>query len=238
MTTNTLADTWTGPSPVGRVAAPLPAQVMEALRAAILDFRLAPGQRLVERELMEQLGVSRTTVREALRELSSEGLVSLVPQRGAIVTAPSLREAEDLYEVRSALETILIEHFIVGATDRQIAELSSAVDGFAAEAARATDFRRVLDAKDGFYRVLFEGAGSAVLQRLIEGVQARVRVLRTSSIAEVGRAGAAVEELRGVVAAVVERDAATARTRYLTHIENAAKTGLLHLREARRDGSA
>jgi DNA-binding GntR family transcriptional regulator len=77
-----------------------------------------------------------------------------------------------------------------------------------------------------------------VLQQQIEGIQARVRVLRTSSIAEVGRARAAVEELRGVVAAIAGRDARTATARYRVHITNAATTGLLHLREAAADLSA
>lgn len=232
MTINTLADAWSGTSPVGRIATPLREQVIDALREAILDYRLVPGQRLVERELIEQLGVSRTTVREALRELNSEGLVSVVPQRGAIVSSPSLTEAEDLYEVRGALECILIDRFIDRASDAQAADLSVAVEGFAAEADRTDDFRRVLDAKDEFYRVLFIGARSAALQQLVEGIQARVRMLRASSIAEAGRAGAAVEELRGVVRAIVDRDRERAKSRYLAHIRNAAVTGLKHLREA------
>src|SRR5262245_10208805 len=90
--------------PVGRVAAPLREKVVVALRQAIMDFQLKPGQRLVEREIIERLGVSRTTVREALRELASEGLVTVVPQKGAVVSTPTLDAAEDLYEVRASLE--------------------------------------------------------------------------------------------------------------------------------------
>lgn len=243
MTINTLADTWAGSPPLGRDDAPLREQVMEALRTAILDFRLLPGQRLVERELIEGLGVSRTTIREALRDLASEGLVDVFPQRGAVVSAPSLSEAEDLYDVRGALECILIERFIDRASATQVDELAAAVEGFAAEAARGMSdpdqhFRRVLDAKDGFYRVLLVGAGSPTLRQLVEGVQARVRVLRTASISEAGRAGAAAEELRGVVAAIADRDLPTAKARYLTHITNAATSGLQHLRKAASDGAA
>lgn len=232
MTINTLADTWSGDSPVGRVAAPLREQVIDALRAAILDFRLVPGQRLVERELIEELGVSRTTIREALRELNAEGLVNVVPQRGAIVSAPSVRESEDLYEVRGALEGIAIERFIDRASDEQVVDLSAAVDGFAAEAARGSDFRQVLAAKDEFYRVLLIGAASPALQQLVEGIQARVRMLRAASMSEAGRAAAAVEELRGVVRAIAERDHAGAKERYSTHIRHAAESGLQHLHAA------
>src|SRR6188768_4396301 len=109
-TVNALSEAW-GDNPVDRVAAPLREQVIGALRAAILDFRLAPGQRLVERELIEQLGVSRTTVREALRELTSEGLVTVVPQKGAVVATPTLEDAIDLYDVRAALESLVVQRF-------------------------------------------------------------------------------------------------------------------------------
>ena len=85
---------------VGRVAAPLRDQVLELVRGAILDFRYKPGQRLIERELIEQIGVSRTTIREVLRELDAEGLVTTIPQKGAIVVVPTAEEAADLYDVR------------------------------------------------------------------------------------------------------------------------------------------
>ena len=205
-TSNTLADAWTG-NPVGRVAAPLREQVISALRDAILDFRLKPGQRLVERELIEQLGVSRTTVREALRELTSEGLVTVVPQRGAVVSAPSLDEAEDLYEVRAALESLLVERFVERATDEQLAALDAAVDHFEASTNGTDDVRDILDSKDEFYRVLAAGAASQVLQQLIEGLQARVRILRATSISRDGRAAEAAAELRLVSQAALRRDA-------------------------------
>src|SRR5256885_12198463 len=89
---------------VGRVAAPLREQVLDVLRQAILDFRLKPGQRLIERELIEQIGVSRTTIREVLRELTAEGLVTTIPQKGAIVVVPTPGEAADLFEVPPAPE--------------------------------------------------------------------------------------------------------------------------------------
>lgn len=225
------AQTWVG-NPVGRTAAPLREQVIGALRAAILDFRLAPGQRLVERELIEQLGVSRTTVREALRELTSEGLVTVVPQRGAIVTAPSLGEAEDLYDVREALESLLVHRFVERATDDQIEQLDAAVDHFEEMTADTDDVRDILDAKDEFYEVIVAGAGSAALQQLVEGLQARVRVLRATSLSETGRASAAGAELRLVVQAARERDADRAAEACAAHVRSAARIALRHLREA------
>jgi len=230
-TANALSDAWTG-NPVDRVAAPLREQVIGALRAAILDFKLSPGQRLVERELIEQLGVSRTTVREALRELTSEGLVTVVPQRGAVVAAPSLAEAEDLYEIRAVLESLLVERFVERATDQQIERMSNAVEEFARATAGSSDVRTVLDSKDGFYEVLVEGAASPALQSIVESLQARVRLLRATSMGEPGRGEEAAEELRRVVAAARNRKAAEAARACATHVRNAAKTALKQLRAA------
>jgi DNA-binding GntR family transcriptional regulator len=215
---------------MGRIAAPLREQVIEALRRAILDFQLKPGQRLVERELIEQLGVSRTTIREALRELTSEGLVTVVPQKGAMVTAPSLDDAIDLYEVRAALESLVVRRFVERATDEEIASLSATVDDYATVA--AGEVPRMLAAKDGFYAVLIAGAKSPALQQLLGSIQARVQVLRAASLSEAGRSVEVIAELRAVVDAITERDAERASALCAAHVRSASVTALHHLREA------
>ena len=93
------------------MAAPLREQVSDLLRREIVEMRLRPGQRLVERELIKQIGVSRTTIREALRELAAEGLVTTIPQKGAIVAIPSPKEAAEVYEVRALLEGLAAREF-------------------------------------------------------------------------------------------------------------------------------
>jgi DNA-binding GntR family transcriptional regulator len=229
--TNSLAESWTA-EPMGRIAAPLREQVIAALRQAILDFQLKPGQRLVERELIEQLGVSRTTIREALRELTSEGLVTVVPQRGAMVSAPSLEEAVDLYEVRAALESLVVQHFVERASDEQVEQLVATVDHLEVVTDTTENIREALAAKDQFYAVLVAGAKSAALQQLLEGIQARVQILRATSMSEVGRSSQVVAELRGVVNAVQKRDAALASQLTAQHVRNASVTALHSLREA------
>ena len=227
--TNSLSTSWTA-EPVGRIAAPLREQVITALRDAILDFSLKPGQRLVERELIEMLGVSRTTIREALRELTSEGLVTVVPQKGAIVTAPSLDDAIDLYEVRAALESLVVKRFVERATDEQVQRLVGTIESLAALADKSTDIKKILAAKDRFYAVLIEGANSSAMQQLLEGIQARVQVLRATSLSEAGRISEVVVELRAVVAAIAQRDSKRAQKLCAEHIHAAARTALAHLR--------
>ena len=89
---------------VERAPAPIRSRVLDNLRQAILERKLAPGQRLIERELVELTGVSRTSIREALRELAAEGLVTTIPNKGTVVATVTAEEARQLYQVRSALE--------------------------------------------------------------------------------------------------------------------------------------
>lgn len=211
---------------VARVAAPLRQQVHDLLRQAIVELRLEPGHRLIERELVEQMGVSRTTVREVLRELAAEGLVTTIPQKGAVVAVPTTEEAAELYEVRAALEALAARRFVVCATPAHVAALREAF----AEIERVTcdggDIRAMLRAKDRFYEVLLEGAGNGAVGSILAGLQARVRALRASSLSRPGRPAASVEEIRAIVDAVEAGDAEAAAAAALRHVEGAARAGL------------
>lgn len=212
---------------VGRVAAPLREQVLDLLREAILDFRLKPGQRLIERELIEQIGVSRTTIREVLLQLAAEGLVRTIPQKGAIVVIPTREEAAELYDVRLVLEAAAVERFVTRATPEQVRALRAAVEEMAHVAERGgEDVRDVLRANDEFYDVLLEGAGNRTFRTLLSGVQARVRALRASSLSRPGRPAAAVAELRAVVDAIEAGDVERAMARTREHLELAEEAGL------------
>lgn len=220
---------WPGAA-IGRVAAPVREQVIAALRQAILDFHFAPGQRLIERELMEMLGVSRATVREALSVLTSEGLVTVVPQKGAHVSAPSLSESEDLYDVRAALESLVVRRFIERATPEQIARLRASVEVMRAMLADDPDIRDFLAAKDDFYAVLIEGAQSASLAQLLESIQARVRALRVTSLSTENRLARVVQELSELVDAVADHNTDRASRLLTEHIHMAARLALSALR--------
>lgn len=233
MASNSLSDAWAS-EPIGRVAAPLREQVTDSIRQAIMDFDLQPGQRLVERELMERLGVSRTTIREAIRELAAEGLVTVVPQKGAVVTAPSLEDAIDLYEVRASLESLIVQRFVERATDEQVERLAGAVDYLESVTTATSEIREVLRAKDRFYTVLLEGARSAALQQMLDSIRARVQVLRATSLSEAGRPLEVVRELRFIVEAVSRRDVTQASALCAMHIRAASVTALAHLRAEER----
>jgi DNA-binding GntR family transcriptional regulator len=216
---------------VGRVAAPLREQVREVLRRAIVEQHLPPGHRLIERELIEQTGVSRTTVREVLRELAAEGLVKTVPQKGAVVAVPSAQEAAELYEVRAALEGLAARRFVEHATPAEVDELAAALAELERVTADGGDIRALLRAKDRFYDVLLRGSRNQAVHEILAGLKARVGLLRTHSLAQPGRAKRSVREIRAIVDAVRVRDADAAARACAHHVEQAARAGLKGLAE-------
>lgn len=227
----TVDGTWP-PAPIGRVAAPLRDQVLDVVRQGILDFRLRPGQRLIERELMEQLSVSRATVREVIARLASEGLVTNIPQRGAIVTVLTEEEAADIYEMRVSLEGLAAHRFIERATPQKVGELRAAFEGYVVAAPSDGDNLDRLRAKDAFYKVLFEGAASQPLTEMLIMLQSRVRLLRWTSLSVPGRAEETVQEMRAIVEAIEAKDAQAATEACARHVRNAAATALARITES------
>lgn len=227
--TETAASPW-GATPVGRVAAPVKEQVVSAIRDAILDFKLKPGDRLVEREIIDAMSVSRATVREAISVLASEGLVTMVPQKGARVTQPTLEDAEDLYEVRAALESLVVRRFIDRASDPEFDRLVETVDGMAEQLDRDETILDFLKAKDAFYDVLIDGARSGSLTQLLGSIQARVRLLRVTSLATDDRLPRVVQEMRDIVDAICARNPDRAARLMAEHIHMASRLALRTLR--------
>jgi DNA-binding GntR family transcriptional regulator len=211
---------------VGRIAAPLRAQALEILRAAILDFHYEPGRRLLERELMEDLGVSRTTIREVLREIGSEGLVESLPQGGVIVVTPSCKQAREVYEVRSALEALAVRHFAERATDAQVAALRDALTVFERAAGDGGDFRALLRSKEHAYDIVLDGAGNGSVESIQKGLRARVRALDAASLSRPGRPLAELAELRLIVQAIERRDPESAAQATEDHVAQASRAGL------------
>lgn len=211
---------------VERSPALIRSQVLDNLRQAIIDRRLAPGQRLIERELVELTGVSRTSVREALRELAAEGLVTAIPNKGTVVTSVSAEEARQLYQVRSALEGLAGRLFVANATAAQRKALARAMERIERQAAKGIP---ILAAKDAFYDVLFEGGGNEALRSVVGGLHARVSVLRSLSLSVPGRLEHSLAELRAIVAAVQAGDADAAAAACSRHVEEAGRVGLVAL---------
>ncbi len=198
---------------IQRLAAPLRLQVLDGLRRAIIDGRLAPGARLTERELTEMMHVSRTVIREALRQLETEGLIANVPNKGPVVRALSLDEAKDLYTIRAVLEGLASRLFVQNATDADIKRLAQALDVVVGAYERG-DAQEVLETKNRFYDVLFEGAGSETLSSMLGTLHARIWRWRALGLSHPQRSAtrskASIKGLRAILAAIRKRDATAA----------------------------
>jgi DNA-binding GntR family transcriptional regulator len=197
-------------SAIPRAAAPLRRQVVDELRQSIISGRLRPGVRLVERELIAMMGVSRTVIREALRQLESEGLIAVIPNKGPAVRELTLAEAKDLYSIRAVLEGLAARLFVENADQSQFRKLQTALTVMAA-AYKGSNPEVLLGAKNRFYDVLFEGAGSETLFSMIATLHARIRRWRALGLAHPRRSPRRSQEsmknLRAVVAAIKARDA-------------------------------
>jgi DNA-binding GntR family transcriptional regulator len=205
----------------------------QKLRDAILTLHLTPGTRLVERETVDRLGVSRTGVRAALQSLEAEGLV-VRGRRGVFsVAIVSPDEARQIYEVRAALEPAMARLFVERATNEQIASLGLAVDR-AEAAARARDGPEYVEAFRGFYAVLLDGSGNAIARRILETLEARITWLRhlTTQRAPRSRQLRTTALLRGIFNAVRKRAPEIAARRCEAFVARSARFAQEVLRDA------
>lgn len=210
---------------VTRTVAPVRQQVMENLRRAIVEGHFRPADRLIERELCALTGASRSSVREALRQLEAEGLIETLPDRGPVVRTIAAAEALDLYQVRALLEGLVGRLFAGRATRDEVEELREAVDDFV-RASRTGDAAASLRAKDRFYDVLMTGCRNATLDALLGSLHNRIALLRATTLAQPGRSAKTEAELERIVDAIEARDGDAAEMACTTHVQAAAAVAL------------
>lgn len=208
---------------VSHIAAPVREQVEAQLRRAIVTGHFAPGARLIERELCALLGVSRTSLREALRQLEGDGLVTHIPHKGMVVTAITRTEAEEIYEVRAVVEGLAGRLCAERLTSQLAAALKTAMEQIEA-AHQAKDLAGLIAAKEQFYLVLLSGCGNRTAEVVLQSLHDRIASLRALTLAQPGRAEASVAEMRRMLAAILAADGPAACQACIAHVEQAAKT--------------
>jgi GntR family transcriptional regulator, trigonelline degradation regulator len=195
-------------------------RVASILREQILSEKVRPGERLIEREICESTGFSRPAVREALRLLESERLVTSHRGKGTRVAVISWAEARDIYQVRAVLESLACRLFTTNASAEQRAALRSSVR----EIERSTNsVVRFKQAKEAFYAALLDGADNDALSQMISTLNLRVRFLRSASLSVRGRLPQSLEEIKVIVAAIEAGDADAAASAALAHVHQAAE---------------
>lgn len=210
---------------------PLRDVVFETLRDAIIQGRLKPGERLMEIQLAEEMGVSRTPVREAMRKLELEGFIVMVPRKGAYVAGISVKDIVDVFEVRAALESLAAGLAAERITEQELEELERAL----VQIAEATggDLDAVVQTDSSFHEIIYRASRNQRLLQIITHLQEQIQRFRTTSLAQPGRMKTAIEEHRKIVEAISERNVELAQVLAREHIENAEQSLLNALREAR-----
>ena len=194
---------------------------LERLRNAILELRFPPGQRLTERDLCAQLGVSRSVVREAIRHLEAEGLVTTVPHHGPVVASLDAAQAAQIYEIRGLLESVAAEAAAMTRDPAGIARMEHAL-GEIEKAYAAADYRAVLAATTRFYEAMFRCGGKEVAWDMAQRLNGRISRLRAMTIASKGRGQSGPAEMHRILDAIKKGDGKTAASTCRDHVARAA----------------
>lgn len=203
----------------------LRAHVENTVRAAIFDGVYPAGQKLVERELCELSGASRSILREALVSLEASGLILRESNRGYRVALLSARQVYEIFELRASLETLAAELFAERASELEMAELKNLLDALEAcvESGDLTQMRLV---KERYYELLFSGCRNREIRRALENVIDRVHYLRGRLMSDPERRRKSLDEMQRLTAALLARDRLEARAASIAHLTAARDTVL------------
>ena len=215
------------------VATPLRQKVVEVIRGAIISGRFTPGQRLVERELCEMMGVSRPSLREAIRQLESEQLVEVLPNRGMSVARLQDNDVRSIYQVRGTLEALAASLFATEATEEERARLDDSWK-MLRRAYGSESVSRILEEKQRFYSILIEGSRNTIIQSILSSLSDRVVNLRRVTLGSEKRRRASIAEVGAMVDAIRRRDAADAFKATEAHVNKAAAAALRSISAAKK----
>jgi len=210
---------------IDRNAKTLRELTLDKLRGAIVQGYFRPGTRLVERTLCDELGVSRTVVREVLRHLETEGLVEIVARQGPIVARLDPAHVGEIYELRGLLEANAARACAESATAevvKQLREIRTEIE----DAFEKSDLPRVVEYTERFYETLFQAANKQVSLTLVKTLNARINRLRALTIATPGRGSDSNREMNLLLDAIERRDGEAAAAASFAHIKRVSELAL------------
>lgn len=199
---------------------PLREVVFETLRSAIIEGILTPGERLMEVQLAEDLGVSRTPVREAIRKLELEGFVVTVPRKGAYVAGLTLKDITDVFEIRASLESLSARLAAERITSEELEKLDRILVQVA-ESSSKDDLESMVKVDTDFHEVLYAASRNDRLVGIVHNLREQIQRYRSTSLSYPGRMKTAFVEHKKIVEAIAERDVERAERLAQEHIENA-----------------
>lgn len=212
---------------------PLREIVFETLREAIINGHLKAGERLMEVQLAEELGVSRTPVREAIRKLELEGFVVMIQRKGAYVADLSTKDIADVFEIRSALESLAAALACERITDEELEELEHLLIKVN-QCTENNDLEKLVEVDTQFHDVLYRASRNERLAQIINNLREQIQRFRKISMGAPGRMRETLKEHKLLVEAIAERNVDLARTLAQEHIENAENRMMEAIREEMR----
>ena len=195
------------------------------LREAITLGALKPGQRIVERVMCEQLGVSRTVIRECIRHLESERLVTTIPNAGPTVATLSAADISEIYAIRALLEAGAVRCCTEKADDDVLVDLQRRHDEIA-ERLEQQDVNAALEATTGFYECIFVAGEKQVSWDLVRQLNGRISWLRALTLSSQGRSTAGPKSIQRIIKAMSDRNVDAAVAACEAHIADAARIAL------------
>lgn len=204
---------------------PLREIVFESLREAIINGHLEPGERMMEIQLADEMGVSRTPVREAIRKLELEGFVVMIPRKGAYVAGISLKDIADVFEIRAALESLAAALAAERITEEELEALERSLVKVG-ECTEANDLEALITVDTDFHDILYKASRNERLVQIVSNLREQIQRFRMTSLSQPGRMKDALEEHRKLVEALSERNIELARTLAREHIEYAENSML------------
>ncbi len=197
-------------------------KVFQRIRGDILKGNYKRGEELKEKAICEEMGVSRTPVREALRQLELEGLVNIISNKGAYVVGFTPKDIKDIYEIRTVLESLCARWAAIRAEEEQIEVLEEII--------YLTDFHvrkgnmdQVMKLGGKFHEILYEAGGSRILEQALQNYHHYLERVRTINLLSYQRAVESNEEHRRILEAIKEQDAKKAEDAITLHLANSVR---------------
>ena len=209
---------------------PLRDVVFQTLRGAILKGDLKPGERLMELQLASKLGVSRTPIREAIRKLELEGLVLMIPRKGAEVAKISEKSLRDVLEVRRSLEELAIELACQRMTEDDIKELEEAQEAFRS-AIQSADAMTIAETDEHYHDIIYNGTGNNRLVQILNNLREQMYRYRLEYIKDADKRQILVVEHDYILKAIRSRHVAEAKKAIREHIDNQEITVSKNIKE-------
>lgn len=212
---------------------PLRDVVFNTLRQSILTGELKPGERLMEIHLADKLGVSRTPIREAIRKLELEGLVTMIPRRGAEVAQITEKHLKDVLEVRRALDALTVELACERITQEEMTDLMDARDLFA-KAIKTKDANKIAQADVAFHDIILIASRNDRLMQMLSNLSQQMYRYRLEYVKDDEHYDRLIEEHNIIFDAISRRDSKVGAEAIIAHIDNQEKSIMRSIAARRR----